>query len=286
MAPQAMPVRATLRQPNGPASPETFGSRLSSATTAPSSTISPVIEARSDSLPSIFGVENPLVPRSTMKPRILPSSFAQTTARSAIGALVIQVLAPVRLKAAGDFFRARRHRAGIGAVVGLGQAEAADEFAARELGQIFAPLRLAAVGIDRVHDQGGLHRHRRAVAGIDALDLARDQAVGDIAEAGAAVGLGDGRAEEAEGAHLAHDRRIVLLVAKGMEHAREQLFLGVIARGVAHHALFLGQLAFEVERIVPAERRVLDLDGLRFAFFGSCVMARLLELGIRRCCLP
>ena len=98
MAPQAMPERALLRQPNGPASPETFGSRFSSGTTAPSSTISPVIEARSDSLPSIFGVENPLVPRSTMKPRILPSSLAQTTAMSAIGELVIQVLAPVRRK--------------------------------------------------------------------------------------------------------------------------------------------------------------------------------------------
>ena len=97
MAPQAMPVRAILRQPNGPARPDTFGRIFSSGTTAPSSTISPVIEARSDSLPSIFGVENPLVPRSTMKPRILPSSLAQTTAMSATGALLIQVLAPVRL---------------------------------------------------------------------------------------------------------------------------------------------------------------------------------------------
>ena len=167
-----------------------------------------MIEARSDSLPSIFGVEKPLVPRSTMKPRISPSSFAHTTATSAIGELVIHILAPVSAIAAGDFLGARRHRAGIGAVVGLGQAEAADDLAARELGQIFAPLRLAAVGVDRVHDQRGLHRHRRAVAGIDALDLARDQAVGDIAEAGAAVFLRDGRAEQAERAHLAHDRAV------------------------------------------------------------------------------
>src|SRR5271169_2194633 len=97
IAPQAMPARATLRQPNGPARPETFGNILSSGTTASSSTISPVIEARNDSLPSIVGVEKPLVPRSTMKPRILPSSLAQTTAMSATGELVIQVLAPVRL---------------------------------------------------------------------------------------------------------------------------------------------------------------------------------------------
>ena len=92
-----------MRQPNGPASPFTFGSRLSSGTNASSSTISPVIEARSDSLPSIVGVENPLVPRSTMKPRITPSSFAHTTATSATGALVIHILAPLRRKPFGTF---------------------------------------------------------------------------------------------------------------------------------------------------------------------------------------
>ena len=47
------------------------------------------------SLPSIFGVENPFVPRSTMKPRMTPSSFAHTTAMSAIGELVIHIFAPV-----------------------------------------------------------------------------------------------------------------------------------------------------------------------------------------------
>src|SRR5262249_60790348 len=91
-------ARATLRQPNGPASPETFGSSFSSGTTAPSTTSSPVIEARRLNLPSIFGVDSPLAPRSTRKPRILPSSLAHTTATSATGALVIQVLAPVSLK--------------------------------------------------------------------------------------------------------------------------------------------------------------------------------------------
>jgi len=54
-----------------------------------------VIEARSESLPSILGVENPFAPRSTMNPRITPSSFAHTTATSAIGELVIHILAPV-----------------------------------------------------------------------------------------------------------------------------------------------------------------------------------------------
>ena len=62
-------------------------------------TISPVIEARSDTLPSIFGVDRPAMPRSRMKPRMALSwapDLAQTTMTSAIGALVIQVFEPVR----------------------------------------------------------------------------------------------------------------------------------------------------------------------------------------------
>ena len=59
-----------------------------------------------------------------------------------------------------------------------------------------------------MHHQRRLHRHHRAVAGIDALDLAGDQAIGDIAEAGAAIFLRDGRAEQPERAHFAHNRRV------------------------------------------------------------------------------
>jgi hypothetical protein len=109
-----------------------------------------------------------------------------------------------------------------------------------------------------------LHRQGRAEAGIDALDLARNQPIGDIAEARAAISLRNGRAEQAEFAHLADHTRIVFFLAVGHEHARKQFVLGVIARGVAHHPLFLGQFTFEIERILPFEGGVLDLD--RFAF--------------------
>ena len=56
------------------------------------------MEARRLSFPSIFGVEKPSKDRSTMKPRIVPSSFAHTTARSAMGELVIHIFAPLRIK--------------------------------------------------------------------------------------------------------------------------------------------------------------------------------------------
>ena len=98
-----------------------------------------------------------------------------------------------------------------------------------------------------------LHAHHRAVAGVDALDLARDQAVADVVEAGAAVGLGDGRPEQAELAHLAEDRRVGLLVAEGLEHARREAALAVVARGVAHGAFVVAELLVEQQGVVPVE---------------------------------
>ena len=81
-------------------------------------------------------------------------------------------------------------------------------------------------------------------------------------------------AEQAQRAHLGHDVAVEALLAVGREHAREQLVLRIAARGVAHHALLLGELAFEVERILPVERGVLDGDGLRCSRFSAvCDMA-------------
>ena len=80
------------------------------------------------------------MPFSRMKPRISPScarDFAQTTNTSAIGALLIQVFEPMQAIAAVDLLGPRLHAAGVGARVGLGQAETADQLAARQAGQVF-----------------------------------------------------------------------------------------------------------------------------------------------------
>ncbi len=137
--------------------------------------------------------------------------------------------------AVGRLLGAGLHAAGIGAGVRLGQAEAADPLAGRKLGQIFLALVLVAIGIDRVHHQRRLHRIHRTIAGIDALDLARHEAVGDVARIGAAIFLRQRNADQAEFAHL----------------ARQQLVLRIGARGVADHALVFGELLVEHERIVP-----------------------------------
>ena len=46
------------------------------------------------------------------------------------------------------------------------------------LGRYFCALGFGAVGVDGEHDERGLDAHHGAVAGVDALDLAGDEAVG------------------------------------------------------------------------------------------------------------
>ena len=145
------------------------------------------------------------------------------------------------------------HAAGIRAVVRLGQAEAADQLAGRQARQVLAALRLAAIGVDGVHDQAGLDAHGRAVAAVDPLDFARHQAVADVVDPGAAVVLGQGRAQEAQRAHLGHDLPVEALVAVGLEHPGHQLLLAVGPGGVADEVLVLAQLLVQQQRVLPGE---------------------------------
>src|SRR4029453_2472556 len=69
---------------------------------------------------------------------------------------------------------------------------------------------------------------------------------------GAAIAV-DGRAEQAELAQLVHDLAVELLMPVGEKHARHQLVLGVAASRVAHQPLFLGELFFQEQRILPDE---------------------------------
>ena len=117
------------------------------------------------------------------------------------------------------------------------------------LDEVFVP----AENEDRHHDQRRLYAHHRAEAGIDALDLARDQPVAHVVEPGAAVLGGDGRPEQAHFAHLAEDRDIGPLVAEGFLHVRHQPALAILARRVADHPLVLAQLRVEQQRVFPAE---------------------------------
>src|ERR1044072_2653320 len=92
--------------------------------------------------------------------------------------------------------RAREHAAGVGSEVGLGEPEAADQLALRQLRQVLHALRLAAVLVDRVHDERALHRGERTQAGVAALELLDREPVRRGRHARAAVLLRQRRAEE------------------------------------------------------------------------------------------
>ena len=103
-----------------------------------------------------------------------------------------------------------------------------------------------------MHHQRRLHRHGGAVAAVYPLDLARDQAVADIADAGAAIAV-DGGAEQAQLAHFGHDLAVEMLVPVRLQHTGHQLVLGIGAGAVAHHALVFGKLILQQQRIFPLE---------------------------------
>jgi hypothetical protein len=75
----------------------------------------------------------------------------------------------------------------------------------------------------------------------------------DVVQSGAAVFLGDGRAQKAEITHLGEHGLVEMLVAEIVQHARLQPFLAERVRVVAHHALVLGKLVTDVQRIGPVE---------------------------------
>ena len=113
-------------------------------------------------------------------------------------------------------------------------------------------LRLGSVLVNREHDERRLHRHGRAVAAVNALDLAGGEAVHDVAGAGAAVAI-DRRAEQAHGAHLGHDVAVKLFVAVRLDHAGQKALLAKVAHFVAEEALLLVERLVKLQRILPVK---------------------------------
>ena len=148
-------------------------------------------------------------------------------------------------------------------MVGLGQAEAADDLALGEARQVGVALLVGAELVDRRHHQRGLHAHHRAVGGIDPLDLARDEAVArELTPAQPWPWI---VAPSRPSAPIS--RRIAALhelVPVGLADPRHQPLLGVAARGLLDQPLVLGELLVDAERIVPGElgpRRLGDRGG-------------------------
>ena len=156
----------------------------------------------------------------------------------------------VQPKAAAGFFGAGTHRAGVGSAVGLGESEAADEFARRHSREIFALLRVVAEGENGMHRQRRLHRHRGAVAGIHPLYFARDESLGDRPDRRAAELRGKRRPEKSARAHFRNQFAVKALFAEGGNDSRREDGLRKVARGVAHLPLVGGKLLLQKQRVV------------------------------------
>jgi hypothetical protein len=149
--------------------------------------------------------------------------------------------------------RGREHSARVAAEVGLGQAEAADRLAGRELGEPVFLLLLAPERVDRVHHQAALHRHERAQAAVAALELLVDQARSDIVQSRASVLVRQRGAEHAQLGQLRHDLHRERAGLEVRHHARDVALADPRAHGVAHHALVFGELLVELQEIELAE---------------------------------
>ena len=99
-----------------------------------------------------------------------------------------------------------------------------------------------------VHAEAALHRDETAERGVSALELLHDQAVFDIAQAGAAVAMEIGP-EEAE----VSDRTGQLVgksaVAEVLRDLRNELVLDELTRCLANEQLFLAQQRIEIHEV-------------------------------------
>ncbi len=132
----------------------------------------------------------------------------------------------------------------------LGQAEAADQLAARHRRQPLLALFLAAIGVDRVHAQRALHRDEAAQAGIAALQLLADQAVADRTEVATAVLRRQGRAEQAQRGDLRHQFIGEAGLVEGIADDRQHTLVGETGDALLHRALFLVEQGTDIEQIV------------------------------------
>src|SRR4029453_5063084 len=98
MTPHAMPTRAYDRHDNGALSPRAFAKRFSAGIRQFSNQHSDVRDMRRLNFPSMSRERNPGASFSTTNPPTCPSSsFPQTTLTSAMDALPIQHLLPLKM---------------------------------------------------------------------------------------------------------------------------------------------------------------------------------------------
>ena len=136
-------------------------------------------------------------------------------------------------------------------MVCLGQPECAEDTPRGHVRQVALAVLLRPEGVDGGHRQRGLDGRERTIAGVGALQLLHDEAVGDGAEAGAPVAF-QVRAEQAHLAHARDEFQRERALAEVRDDGRHRLRLDEAAHRVAHLALVVGELRFDVQQVYAA----------------------------------
>src|SRR5262249_44398632 len=194
------------------------------------------------------GIRNDVIPRWPLSGSVI----AISTATRAFGPLAIQFFVPEMTKSSPARAGARLLRAGGGPRLGLRQAEAAEEAPAPQRDQPLLLLRRRAELLDRIAHQRVVDAHDDAGRRAGARDLLHHQDVGDGVEAGAAVLLGDGHAEEPQLRHAAHQPRREAVLAVDRGRLRQHILHGELARRLQDELLLRRE--GEVHRHFPSNR--------------------------------
>ena len=170
------------------------------------------------------------------------SVVAKTIMTSATGALVMKFFVPLSTQRSPSSDGARALRLRVGAGLRLGQREAADLLARREVGQPARALGVVALVEDRRAHQRALHRHRDRRRRAGARDLLQRDRVGEGVHPGAAPAFRDHRAQQSELAELREDLLRELVAAVDLGRARQDLARRQVARGVLNQLLLGRQI--------------------------------------------
>ncbi|KAI3480412.1 hypothetical protein L1887_57426 [Cichorium endivia] len=112
-------------------------------------------------------------------------------------------LAAVEDEMVAALFGAQLHRDHVGTGIRLAHGQGADMLAADQLGQVLELLLVAAVAVDLVDAEVGVGAVGEGHRGRPAADFLHGHDMGQVTQAGAAVFLADGHAEQAHVAELA-----------------------------------------------------------------------------------
>ena len=108
-----------------------------------------------------------------------------------------------------------------------------------------------------MHHQRALHAHGAAVAAVNTLYFAGNQAVADIVQPSATVAF-NGGAQEAHATELVHDFTVKFFVASRHQNAGLQFFLAKVMSRIDDGSLVLAQLFVQQKGVVPLKGRLHD----------------------------